>query len=59
MRTTAQPGHSTTKMAATIRQKIDKRGALDYFRRAAALGEELLAADPANVNARKDLALMH
>ncbi len=39
-----------------MRQKIDKRGALEFVRRAVELGEELVAADPANGTARKDLA---
>ena len=41
------------------RKKNDKRGALEYFRRALALDEELLKADPANALTRKDLAYTH
>jgi tetratricopeptide (TPR) repeat protein len=41
------------------RRMIDPRSALEYFRRAAALDEELLAADPANALTRKDLAYQH
>ncbi len=37
----------------------DKRGALEYYRRAMELGEELLAADPANALTRRDLAFAH
>jgi tetratricopeptide (TPR) repeat protein len=38
------------------RERSDKRDALGFFRKAAALGEELLAADPVNALTRKDLA---
>jgi tetratricopeptide (TPR) repeat protein len=45
--------------AGEMRRATDKRGALDYYRRALALGEELLAADPANALTRRDLAFTH
>jgi serine/threonine protein kinase/tetratricopeptide (TPR) repeat protein len=42
-----------------MRQKIDKRGALESVGRAVELGEKLVAADPANGTARQDLAYNH
>src|SRR3712207_8684331 len=39
-----------------IRDETDKRGALEDYRKVAALEEELVAADPANARTRKDLA---
>jgi tetratricopeptide (TPR) repeat protein/tRNA A-37 threonylcarbamoyl transferase component Bud32 len=42
-----------------MRQKIDKRGALESLRRAVEQGEKLVAADPANATARIDLAYNH
>ena len=50
------PRPDLPSLAASYRKRSDKRGALEYFRKAAALGEELLAADPANALTRKDLA---
>jgi serine/threonine protein kinase/tetratricopeptide (TPR) repeat protein len=42
-----------------MRQKVDRRGALESVGRAVELGEKLVAADPANGTARKDLAYNH
>jgi tetratricopeptide (TPR) repeat protein len=41
------------------RRHSDTQGALEYFRRAVALEEDLLAADPANALIRKDLGYQH
>ena len=49
----------TYQHAGDYRVRNDKRGALEYFRKAAAADEELLAADPANALTRKDLAYTH
>ena len=42
-----------------IRKDSDKPGALDHFRKAVALDEELLAADPANALTTNDLGYTH
>jgi tetratricopeptide (TPR) repeat protein len=42
-----------------IRKQSDKRGALELFRKAAALDEELLAADPGNAFTHRDLGYAH
>ena len=45
--------------AGDYRKQSDKRAALEYFQKAAALDEELLVADPGNALTRKDLAYTH
>jgi tetratricopeptide (TPR) repeat protein len=47
------------QQAGEIRKRSDPHGALEYFRRAVALDEELVAADPANASTRKDLGYQH
>jgi serine/threonine protein kinase len=42
-----------------ILKRADKNAALDCFRKAAALGEDLLVADPGNALTREDLAYTH
>jgi serine/threonine protein kinase/tetratricopeptide (TPR) repeat protein len=47
------------KSAGHYRHLSDPRGALEYYRRAVTLEEELLAVDPANASTRKDVAYTH
>lgn len=49
----------TYQHGGDYRRSSDKAGALAYFRRAAALDEESLAADPANAGTHLDLAYTH